>query len=523
MMKVLKIVLCLFTVICFGQSSMKKSVYPSTIDIYQKSFKNSGQIIKEGEQMLKIADTTDEFSKSYLYLFVGYYLKGNFSKSIFYAKKADSLFLKNNKEEEHFIASYYLSLCYSKSGVAQKAAQYLNETKRTSQNLDDPFLIAMALKLEAISLENEKKYNEAIPYRIYCNSYSQENLDNNYPQFIISEFAFARCYLAFDYLMTGKLEEAKQQISFFESSDDYSELSSEFNWRAEIYYVCKAIIAAKENDKISAADYFDKAIDIAKKSEMDERLTVLLEQRLRLNIDVSEKRERLFAEFIKRKDQSKKEAAEVVSQEIYNQGINLEHQKEYKYIFIAVAVILSTSVLLFKRRKRKKQKIYFEEIIKELENNKIRERLEIIAEEKHEEATLSWPESKSHAILDTTKADLLKKLKEFEKGNAFTAKHFTISTFVSILDTNTKYANNILKEQYGKTYSEYINDLRIQYILKFLHENPESCRYKLNHLSELAGFSSHSYFTKVFTKKTKITPSKFISSLIEKNGNIEEN
>lgn len=521
MMKVLKIVICLFTLICFGQSSINKNVYQSTFDIYQKPFKSSTQIINEGEKMLKASNTEDAISKSCLYLFVGYYLKGNFSKSIFYTKKADLLFLKNNKEEEHFIASYYLSLSYRKSGVIQKATQYQKEAEKTARRLNNSYLIAMTQKLKAISLENEKRYNEAIPYRVRCNKYLQESREKKDSQFVISEFAFARCYLAFDYLMTGNLEEAKKQISFFEAGIDSLELSNELNWRAEIYYICKAVIAAKENDRISANNYFDKAIDITRKSEMNDRLIILLEQRLRLNIDTSEKREKLFAEFVKRKDYSRKESAKVVNKEIYSQGINLEHQKEYKYIFILVAVFLSAGVLVFKRRKRKKQKIYFEEIIKDLETNKEKENLDTIEDHKNEEVASDCHDLKSNTILDATKTDLLKKLEKFEKGKAFTAQHFTISTFVSILDTNTKYINSILKEHYGKSFSEYINDLRIKYILEYLHDNPESCKYKLTHLSELAGFSSHSYFTKVFTKKTKISPSKFISSLMEKRNDVD--
>ncbi|WP_265426662.1 helix-turn-helix domain-containing protein [Chryseobacterium sp. YIM B08800] len=521
MMKVLKIVICLFTLICFGQNSINDNVYILKTDIYQKSFKSSTQIINEGEKMLKISHTDDEVSKGYFYLFVGYYLKGNFSKSIFYAKKADLLFLKNNKEKEHFIACYYLSLSYHKSGILQKATQYLNEAEKTAQKLDDSYLLAMTLKLKAISLEDEKRFSEAIPYRVRCNSYLKESIEKKRSQFIISEFAFARCYLAFDYLMAGNLQEAKKQISVFESNNDISQMSEGFNWRSEIYYVCKAVIAAKEKDKINAADYFDKAIDIARKSEMDERLTVLLEQRLKLNIDTSEKREQLFAEFIKHKDHSKKENIKVINGEISRQDVNLEHQKEYKYIFIVVAVFLSVGVLVFKRRKRKKQKVYFEEIIKELESNKKHEIFDKLEEDTSEEAILTCSESKSNDLLDATKFDLLKKLERFEKGKAFTAKNFTKSTLVSILDTNTKYINRIIKEHSGKSYNDYINDLRIKYILEYLHENPESCKYKLTHLSELAGFSSHSYFTKVFTKKTKITPSKFISSLAEKNKNVD--
>ncbi|SIO16815.1 Helix-turn-helix domain-containing protein [Chryseobacterium scophthalmum] len=520
MMKVLKIVIFLFAVTCFGQN--KINISESTFDIYQKSFKSSGQIINEGEKMLKTSNTDAETSKSYLYLFVGYYLKGNFSKSIFYAKKADSLFLEQHSLEGGFIASYYLSLSYHKSGVMQKATQYMSKAEKTAQKSDNPYLAAMTLKLKAISLENEKKFDAAIPYRVRCNNYSQKSSDKNFPQFAISEFAFSRCYLAFDYLKIGNVEEAEKQISSFESTYDISQFSDEFNWRSEIYYVCKAVIAAKEKDKKSAADYFDKAIDIARKSEMDERLTVLLEQRLKLNIDTSEKREVLFAEFVTRKDHSKKESIKVINGEINRQDINLEHQKEYKYIFILLAVILSVGVLVFKRRKRKKQKIYFEEIIKELERNKKKESFDVIEDNNDEEVVSDCEDPKSHLILDATKIDLLKKLEKFEKGKAFTAKNFTKSTFVSILDTNTKYINCILKEHRGKSFNEYINDLRIKYILEYLHENPESSKYKLTHLSDLAGFSSHSYFTKVFTKKTKITPSKFISSLAEKNKNVDE-
>ncbi|WP_435522310.1 helix-turn-helix domain-containing protein [Chryseobacterium indoltheticum] len=84
------------------------------------------------------------------------------------------------------------------------------------------------------------------------------------------------------------------------------------------------------------------------------------------------------------------------------------------------------------------------------------------------------------------------------------------------MDTNTKYINYVLKEHRGKTFSEYINDLRIKYILEYLHNNPESLKYKLTHLSELAGFSSHSYFTKVFTKKTKITHQNLFQRLKKK-------
>lgn len=518
MMKILKFATFLYALICFGQNRVSEEVYQSTIDRYQKPFKISDENKSQGK--LSLSKTEDEISKTCMPLFIGYYFNGKFSNSIFYAKKADVLFLKSNKTEEHFIASYYLSLSYQKSGFTQKAAQYQNEAEKTAQKLGDPYFIAMALKLKANSLENEKKFREAIPYLISYNVSFPESLkkDSQHP---ISEFTFSKCYLAFDYLMMDNLAEAKKQILLFESNNDTWQISNQLNWRSEIYYVCKAVIAAKENDKINAANYFDKAIDITINNGMDDRLTAILEQRLKLNIDASETREKLFAEFIKRRDNSRKEIFKVVNQEMNGQGVILERQKEYKYIFIGVALFLSTGVLLFKRRKRKKQKIYFEEIIKDLENNKEKENSIVIDEEINNDIAADCPDSKSHIILESTKKDLLKKLERFEKGNAFTAKNFTVSCLVSILDTNPKYIVSIIKEHYGKTFNEYINDLRIKYILEYLHDNPESLKYKLTYLSELGGFSSHSYFTKVFTKKNKISPSKFILALNEKNINEE--
>ncbi len=230
----------------------------------------------------------------------------------------------------------------------------------------------------------------------------------------------------------------------------------------------------------------------------------------------------MFREFIQLKDRSKKESVEVITEEINSRNAELRLQKEYKYMMILAGLLLSAGVVAFKKRKRKNQKRHFENIIKELENkkaagsdilkSKIANNIQKVSDEDFEDpASVFFPEK--------TEVELLRKLEVFESKNAFTAKNFTINNFVSILDTNTKYVNYLLKEHRGKTFSEYINDLRIQYILNYLNDNPESLKYKLTYLSDLAGFSSHSYFTKVFTRKTKITPSKFISSLKEKNKN----
>jgi AraC-like DNA-binding protein len=81
------------------------------------------------------------------------------------------------------------------------------------------------------------------------------------------------------------------------------------------------------------------------------------------------------------------------------------------------------------------------------------------------------------------------------------------------LGTNSKYLNEILKIYKDKTFSQYINDLRIDYITKLLYEEPKSREYKISYLAEICGFSSREVFAVAFKKKMGISPSYFIENL----------
>lgn len=519
MKRMIKTITFLLAIFC-SESFYSETAIPSGLDhIYHFPFKNADEVINSGKTILATSTEDDEISLGYYHLFMGYFLKGDYSNSILYAKKGDLFFLKHHRPEDHFMASYYLSLAYQKSGFMKQAYQSLEETEKIARKLKIADFSAMTLRIRANFLENQKRYQEAISYRIKSLEYTHQK--NKQTVMAVSQFRAGHCFLAFDYLMTENIIQAKKQLAIFEG---YKKDAAYYNYRIEVYYACKAIIAARESKKEEAVMFFDKAVDAAKKSETYEQLTILLEQRLTLNIDSFERREQLFREFIQLKDRSKKESIEVITEEINSRNAELRLQKEYKYIMILAGILLSAGVIVFKKRKRENQKKHFENIIKELESKKAAasDGLKIVINNDLQKSSGEESEDPaSVSLLEETEIELLEKLEVFETKNAFTAKNFTLNNFVTILDTNTKYVNYLLKEHRGKTFSEYINDLRIEYILNYLNDNPESLKYKLTHLSDLAGFSSHSYFTKVFTKKTKITPSKFISSLKEKNKNTE--
>lgn len=65
------------------------------------------------------------------------------------------------------------------------------------------------------------------------------------------------------------------------------------------------------------------------------------------------------------------------------------------------------------------------------------------------------------------------------------------------------------KTETGITFIAYINELRISLAKYYFHLND----HRLNEVVHLAGFNSHSYFTKVFKKLTGLTPTKYIRQL----------
>ena len=109
--------------------------------------------------------------------------------------------------------------------------------------------------------------------------------------------------------------------------------------------------------------------------------------------------------------------------------------------------------------------------------------------------------------------EILKSLNSFEKGKQFTQKNFSLSKLGIILNTNTKYVNYILKKYKNESYPEYINRLRIEYIIQRLNNEPEMSNYKIGHIAQLAGYSSVSNFLLNFKKITHQLPSEYLEKL----------
>lgn len=177
-------------------------------------------------------------------------------------------------------------------------------------------------------------------------------------------------------------------------------------------------------------------------------------------------------------------------------------------VFLAL-ISLALMSLFFWKRNQKKLHLKYEAIISNL---KIQEK---VSTPEHTSAADKSSNEKNFSIniTDNTTNSILIKLNKFEKSQKFIKKDLSMTSLANELNTNTRYLSEIIKQHKGKNYNNYINDLRIRYIINKLYENPVYREYKISYLAETSGFSSREVFAVIFKKETGVTPSYFINNL----------
>ncbi|UQB68842.1 helix-turn-helix domain-containing protein [Epilithonimonas zeae] len=123
--------------------------------------------------------------------------------------------------------------------------------------------------------------------------------------------------------------------------------------------------------------------------------------------------------------------------------------------------------------------------------------------------------SNKNLISAETEARILRRLSAFEKSDKFLRKDFTVSHLATHLNTNSKYLAEIIKNNKSQNFSNYINNLRINYIVHKLYNDPKYREYKISYLAEECGYASPQVFVLAFKKINGVTPSYFIQSLKE--------
>ncbi|MGY3795487.1 helix-turn-helix domain-containing protein [Aquimarina sp. 433] len=108
---------------------------------------------------------------------------------------------------------------------------------------------------------------------------------------------------------------------------------------------------------------------------------------------------------------------------------------------------------------------------------------------------------------------ILKKLQDFEAKNQFAKKHYTLNSLAKELNTNSAYLSKIINVYKSVNFSNYLNNLRIDFAVDQLSTNKALRSYTIQAIAEEVGFKNAQSFSSAFHKKTGIYPSYFIKHL----------
>lgn len=157
-----------------------------------------------------------------------------------------------------------------------------------------------------------------------------------------------------------------------------------------------------------------------------------------------------------------------------------------------------------------------EDIIEETDvTEEVSESLETIEVEGDNELQDVVPTDATFIIKDERVNDILEKLEKLQEKKYFLRQDCTLHNVAKKLKTNTAYLSKIVNNELGKSFSTYINELRINYVILELKNNSKLRAYSVSSIADEIGYKSSDSFTKYFKAATGITPSIYIKKIEE--------
>ncbi|MCW8980185.1 MAG: helix-turn-helix domain-containing protein [Altibacter sp.] len=112
--------------------------------------------------------------------------------------------------------------------------------------------------------------------------------------------------------------------------------------------------------------------------------------------------------------------------------------------------------------------------------------------------------------------NILQSLVAFERNKEYLSQKISLGYLSKRLDTNSKYLSQVINMEKDKSFTQYINDLRVTYAFKKLAADPVFRKYTIMAIAGECGFKTGESFSKAFYKKYGIYPSYYLKSLEKK-------
>lgn len=438
-------------------------------------------VIANGEYLIQSDETPIIVAEGHILVSYGYYYAGQIDLALknaylakIAAKKLDNFSIIRKADYLiHQIYSYY----------------NLGNFKETISQVD--FTPQSVRYLKANYLYHEKKYQQA---KAILNLEGRRG--NRDEELLLLKIKLK---------LTPSLA-TKQRITAWENSTD---LGKYYKTNA---YLLKADYSFQERAMDSSIYYNQKALILAKQLEHPYLINQVYQNLATLYLGTRNEKEfalyrakydSLYAKNLLVDKQINNIVFDNLTKEDVSEFNELEDKRTQQIIYLAMGLflILTIYVVLLLR---KKQKIQFYQTILTIKNQSGK------IEKKN-----SLQKTKAELLPKDKGLLLLSKLEEFEQSTLYLSPHVSLGMVASELGTNTKYLSGLINSHKQKNFNTYINELRIQYILNKLMDDPTYLNYKISYLAEESGFSSHNSFIAAFKLYTGDTPTHFIHTLIQ--------
>lgn len=368
---------------------------------------------------------------------------------------------KNNNQNTNYLDSALISY---KKAVAYSKPSIINKL-RAQNNIAGLYL-------------EQNRYDDAI--KIYQNvlvESSENDLDNDF--YVVSY------NLGYSFFKKNKFDKA---LVYFDKVDS-------------LYQNDKSKVNEYTKSKYFQSKIYENFKDYEKASEF---ASLYLENLEKNEIKLNEEKE--IINNIQNDQTLKKEMIEL--KEKYKVQILLKKIGFYFILFISAFLLY----MIFKNYKSKKViEARFSSVL-----NEYRERVE---ELKKKNATLEQESQSIQSLsqgltLDEEKeAEILKKLKDIELKKVFLNQDFTLQFVAKKIKTNTTYLSYIVNKNFGKSFSEYANELKINYVINEMISNTKYRKYSTQAIAESVGYKNATSFARSFNKKTGLSPVQFAQKL----------
>lgn len=423
------------------------------------------------KKLLGILKTATEENEEALPLFLEYY---NYEK-----EKINT----ENKDVKSYIGSIFsVANCYSKNQQYKEALGYIRLGIKECHRFKDYTHYPYFVSATGIANYYLKNYDKASASHLEAEKSFIKN--NDYGNLAITYYFLGK--INYD---THKEEAA---VKYFIKADSVLAFSKEFYPITRDGYELLIDYYKKTGDKENQLKYIDKlffADSIINNSKQ------YLSKEIYKKYDTPillEKKEELIAD------------------------LNRRNLVLYWFLGIGTLALITLVYIYLKSRKKIKQYKKQAELlfIKSKEASII---LPVSDNETYKEKISK--EKNKNLVPDDKLQDIKSKLESFENNKDFLEKNITVNNLAKKFGTNRDYLSKSVNELKEMNFSQYLNELRIGYIVEELNNNEKIRKYTIAAIADEIGYNNSESFSNAFRKTTGTLPSYYIK-LLQQNQNI---